>query len=743
MTQSEQDKNHVCQNYKVYVATAEHYIQQALHVDNVEKANVFQEKAIDTYEKLLSCIDTTHYLLTDASPVVPKEVLIQCLFNCGTLQKTRAQHLMNRDKSGATIVFNKALSHFIKILRVTFEHTDATKQIVSIHTMLCQIESNNTQQCLQHMCNALFFSPDDEIVHYNLGFLYNKCNKLDTALIHCKMSIAFCKARYTMPYPENVHKLILNNYNTIASIFRSMKQWPESLYYLLQAHEIDQRDPDIHNQLGVVYTEMRRTDLADSAYKTALANVQTCFISTNPITLQAELYLNHGHMHSYNGDNTRAIDCYNKALTLQPHFHLPFQNKLMNLNYLFDQLDDKSYIFHQHKLINKLLDKTKKFTFDKSFFDTSKINVGIISGDFTDHPVSYFISTFLSGFDNTKFSVTCYSECMLDTAIFNRDIAFKIIKNMSAPQAADVIHNDKIHILFDLAGHTAHNRLDIFALQPSPVQVTYIGYPYSTGLDEMQYRITDGIADDMHISQAYYTEQLIPMKHCFLCYDPTVYKRNEKGTLAAFVMPRLGKQPFLENGYVTIGCFNRLNKMTDSVIAMFNGILKAFPSVRFVFKTKALINTCICKQFMSKFDEQVQSRISVLDCTLLHEEHLLEYNKIDIAIDTFPYSGTTTSCEALLMGVPVFTLYDTKYYFHAQNVTASILKNSNLDWYVVDSIPQLHSKIASLVESPQEEWCRRKESIRNLFLNGNVCNKELYLQQFTEVLETLYKKHSV
>lgn len=507
------------------------------------------------------------------------------------------------------------------------------------------------------------------------------------------------------------------------------------MFYLQKAEKIDPLNPDINNQLGVVYTEMRRTDLAEKSYLKAIKHYKNSFVSTDPTFLLAELYLNYGHMHSYNGDNSKSVEYYNKSIQVCPKFTLPFQNKLMNLSYLFDQFEDKMYIYNQHKLVNKLYKKnTLKYTFDGSFYKTSKINIGIISGDFVDHPVSFFISTFLKKFDHNLFNVTCYSECIINTSVFNEKLKFKTIKNMSAEGASNMIYNDNIHILFDLAGHTAFNRLDIFAMKPSPIQITYIGYPYSTGLEEMDYRITDNICDgDFSVSQKFYTEKLIGLKNCFLCYDPltTVIKDSELKI----------RQNVDKEREIVIGCFNRVNKITDSVIKMYNNVLLSIKNCRLVFKTKALINKDIQTNFINKFDKSVRSRISILDCTISHRDHLLTYNNIDIALDTFPYSGTTTTCEALYMGVPVFSLYDSTYYFHAQNVSCSILKNSDLDFYVVNNEKELIDKINLLHQKDNLFWENLKIDTRSKFQNGKVCNQDEYLKNVNELLLDLYSKN--
>lgn len=744
------DKEYMLKNYNSILKLVNEYVSKIITSNKNTDVQMYRVKAIELLESFVNCLEITDYLLIDSKPKISKEIYIESHFTLGTLYKNYVEKEMekqveiiktnsSRRKENVVLsslnenLFRKALDNFQKILRVSFDDSFAIKQIISVYTLLCFFSGDQVMKCFRYLEEAMFYAPDNETIHYNLGFIYQKLNRIELSLIHYKIAIKLVENEKTN---EENKRLLVNSYNGISCIFRSIKKWPEALFYLQKAEKIDPLDPDINNQLGVVYTEMRRTDLAEKSYLKAIKYYKNSFISTDHTFLLAELYLNYGHMHSYNGDNSKSVESYNKSIQVCPTFTLPFQNKLMNLSYLFDQFEDKMYIYNQHKLVNKLYVKKendKKYTFSQTFYNTPKINIGIISGDFADHPVSFFISTFLKKFDSNLFNVTCYSECIINTSIFNEKLKFKTIKNMSADVASTLIYNDNIHILFDLAGHTAFNRLDIFAMKPSPIQITYIGYPYSTGLDQMDYRITDSICDgDFSVSQKFYTEKLIALKNCFLCYDPldTVIRDSELKTI------KKNKEK-----EIVLGCFNRVNKITDSVIKMYNNVLLSIKNTRLVFKTKALINKNIQKEFMNKFDKSVRSRISILDCTISHRDHLLTYNNIDIALDTFPYSGTTTTCEALYMGVPVFSLYDSTYYFHPQNVSCSILKNSDLDFYVVNSEKELVDKINLLQEKDKDFWENLKIDTRSKFKNGKVCDVEEYMKNLKELLVDLYSKN--
>lgn len=732
-------------------------IKKSVVINNVamnylDKKNYI--KAIELFYQLANCVDPTQYLLLNSVGPIKKQIYLDALFNLGTLLKmqfeeyikikvtTLQQNKANRiDNTNTDLtpfeqkLFDKSLHSFVTILQLDFENENATIQITSIYSNLIFVNQTNLNNAIKYLNQSLFYDPTNSALHYNLGHVYNRLNNLQQAIIHYKLSLGLLRHEKDENEANDKKKLTLNNYNGLASVYRSIKNWPESFHYLSKAYNIDHFDPDINNQLGVTLTELRETDLAEKHYQLAIENYQKTFISTDAKFLLSEIYLNFGHLKSYQGDNFKSIECYNKSLQNVPKFILPFQNKIMNLNYIVDQIDDPMYLTNQHKQINKLYDKNPHpYIFDSDYFKVSnKINIGIVSPDLVDHPVSYFICTFLKNFNHTKFNITCYSEALINTDVFNTNLHFKIIKNKSQKEAADIIYNDHIHILLDLSAVTALNRLDVFAFKPAPIQITYLGYPFTTGLNEMTYRFTDSICDgDLRVSQQFYTEKLISLKNCFTCYDPLIQ------------LPDITEIPRIKNPHeLVIACFHRVNKITDTVIITYNKILQACPFVKIMFKTKALISIKTQKQFIEKFDKNVQNRLIITPCTIDHLSHVKSFNLADISIDTFPYSGTTISCESLLMGCPILSLYDSTFYRHAQNVTCSLLKNSDLDFYICNNIQEMIDKIIILHNKPVDFWKQNKQITRDKFLNGFVCNKKLYMDNLQNTFVDLFNKHRV
>jgi len=522
------------------------------------------------------------------------------------------------------------------------------------------------------------------------------------------------------------------------------------LYYFNLAYEIDPLDPDVNNQIGVVYTELRITDKAIFHYTKGIENYKRAHISVDKDMLIASMYMNMGLAKCYECDFIGAIDGYNKALKYKPRLSLAYQNKLLDSNYISHLIEDPMYIARIHKSINKIyplvIDDYKislpNYNVKSNVLNCkskgdllksgTKINIGFVSGDFICHPVSYFIHSILNHLNYDLFDVTCYSVKVVKLDGMFPKCKWHVVKNMSPEQLKKRIEQDNIDILFDLSAHTGDNRLDTFVLKPAPIQISYCGYPNSSGIKSMDYRITDNFCDSEK-SQIYYQEKFIFMNKCFLAYTPSMGIEN---------IPQISEPPCVKNGYITFGTFNRYNKINDMVIGVWEKLLLAAPTARFVIKTKEFLTQKLYDQFLNAFkDKSVLERVKILPYSDTYGDHLPDYNKMDIAVDTFPYSGTTTSCESLMMGVPILTLFDNVRHYHSQNVTSSLMKNCGLDEYVTYSQQEYIDKGAYFANN-LDKFKNIKNEVRSAFINGPVCDYTTFVNEFEDKLVNVYKNHS-
>jgi len=421
----------------------------------------------------------------------------------------------------------------------------------------------------------------------------------------------------------------------------------------------------------------------------------------------------------YYEQSYREIDI---AISLNPKNKSPVFSKLMNDLYKEVSYENRFYHINNHKNAVKLLEKTKNYTFQA--FDDEMTNIGIISGDFIlNHPVYFFMRTFLENYNKKLFNVKLYS-----TKNYNINFENLVdVSNMENDDISDLIYNDRIQILIDLSGVSSGHKLEVLKNKPAPVQITYCGYPATTGLEEIDYRISDEICEvDTKISQDYHTEKLLLMKNCFLCYSYYSFPEIEEN---------------IPGDFLILSCYNKINKISKTTLDLFDKILKRFKNVKIAFNSSGFRYEELRNKLLSNFSKKLQKRIFFIDSNNLSTtDHMKTYNQVNIHIDTTPYSGTTTTCEALSMGVPTLTVYDTEKCFHVTNVTTSILKNSDLDFYVCDSQENLMDKIEFLLNKPKEYWNDFKQTVRNKFFNGYVCNKDLYLKNFTDLLlETVDK----
>jgi predicted O-linked N-acetylglucosamine transferase (SPINDLY family) len=222
------------------------------------------------------------------------------------------------------------------------------------------------------------------------------------------------------------------------------------------------------------------------------------------------------------------------------------------------------------------------------------------------------------------------------------------------------------------------------------------------------------------------------MDKCFLAYTPSIGIDN---------LPEITEEPSIKNGWVTFGTFNRYNKINSMVVGVWEKILKRAPTARLAIKTKEFLTPKIKQQFLDIFkDKSVLDRVIIMPYSDTYTEHLPDYNKMDVAIDTFPYSGTTTSCESLMMGVPVLTLFDNVRHYHSQNVTTSLMRNCGLDEYVTKSQEEYIERAVWLANHP-EELVGLKQKVRDAFVNGPICDYTGFTNEFEDKLISTYKAH--
>ena len=302
-----------------------------------------------------------------------------------------------------------------------------------------------------------------------------------------------------------------------------------------------------------------------------------------------------------------------------------------------------------------------------------RLRIGYVSPDLRRHSVVYFFEPLLAAHDRERFEVVCYADVRRADAVTERlrglSERWVASRHLDTEAFAARVQADGIDILVDLAGHTAGNRLAAFARRLAPLQVSYLGYPDTTGLTAMDYRLTDAVADPPGEADRRHVETLVRLPGGFLCYRPPP---------VAPPAPRAG-------GPLTFGSFNHLPKVTPAVIAAWSRILDAVPGSRLLLKAKALAGASVRQRLAADFaahgiaPERIETVGWIPDTT----GHLALYGRVDIALDTFPYNGTTTTCEALWMGVPVVTLAGDR---HAGRVGASLLHRLGLDALVAEDV---------------------------------------------------------
>ncbi len=506
--------------------------------------------------------------------------------------------------------------------------------------------------------------------------------------------------------------------------FVGLRQHDKAEQVLRQALDIDPEHGRLRCLLGDVLVKREKLDQAIHEYR-SVDGYSTTYADAQDGLGRA--LMKQGHMRA-------SLAAFERALSARPSFMEAHSNSIFAGNYATHMAPMVHLQEHRSWALrhaSHLAPASVSMTDDPNRDATRPLHIGYVSADFCRHSAAYFIETLIAGRDHEQFRVTCYANVAhpddLSERIRTAADGWRDIRRLDDEAVAKLVREDGIDILVDLSGHTAGNRLLVFARRPAPVQVSYLGYPNTTGLAQVDYRLTDELADPVGESDGLHSESLMRLATGFLCYSP------------ATDTPPVSETPVLNNGYITFASFNNVAKVNESVVAAWARILNGLPDSRLLLKSRQLADRGAQHRLLDLFsDHEVDlQRLEFLGGLPPRDEHLRTYARVDVALDPFPYNGTTTTCEALWMGVPVVALAGQ---VHRGRVGASILHFSGLDELLAEDVDAyVHKALALTGDVPA--LARLRQSLRQRMASSTLMDAAAAVRDLENVYRQMWQRH--
>jgi protein O-GlcNAc transferase len=495
---------------------------------------------------------------------------------------------------------------------------------------------------------ALF--PQDAEAHSNLGLTLQGLGRLNEAEASLRQAIALIPDRAEAHY-------------NLGITLQELGRLDEAEASYTQATALKLGYAEAYNNLGNTLQELGRLDEAEASLRQAIALKPD----------YAEAHSSLGIALYRSGALEEAEASCRKAIALNPDFtagYMPLlfiqsSSNFEHTSYLKDALS------YAKSIRGEISSRFSEWSCAR---EPERLRIGLVSGDFHNHPVGFFLEGLLAQFNSSSLELYAYPTKLLEDELTTRIKPYfsywSPLLGKSDQEAAQLIHNDKIHILIDLSGHTANNRLPIFAWKPAPIQVSWLGYWASSGVPEMDYILGDPFVTPNN-EAAHFIEKIWQLPESYLCFT--------KPNVALEVMPL----PALSAGVITFGCFNKLVKMTDEVVSLRSKILNIIPGSKLFLKNDQLQYASERNKVLSRFAAHgIGADQLILEGPSPRAEYLASYNRVDIALSPYPYGGGTTSAEGLWMGVPVLTKRGDYFLSH---LGESIAHNTGLsDWIAAD-----------------------------------------------------------
>jgi predicted O-linked N-acetylglucosamine transferase (SPINDLY family) len=543
--------------------------------------------------------------------------------------------------------------------------------------------------------------PDYAEAHFNLANILHEQGR------HAEAEAGYRRALKIKPVYSEAHCHLGNT-------LQDQGRLAEAEASLRRALEIKPDNAVAHYNLGNIFIEQGRIAEARASYLRAL-EIKPDY---------AEAHTNLGNILRNQGLLHEAEACYRRAKEIKPDLAIAYSNLLFTLNFYSDKCGEEIFaVCGEYDKLFCLPHRGEWQTHSNSRESKRRLRVGYISPDFRNHAVAFFAEPILANHDKSQVEIFCYAEVKREdeyTERFRRmGDHWHSTVGMSNEAAAQMIREHQIDILVDLAGHTAENRLLILARKPAPIQITYLGYPGTTGLSAMDYRITDHYADPEGIADTFYSERLLRLPGSLWCYRPSAD------------MSETSPLPALSRGYLTFGSFNNFNKVDQDTLELWAELLRALPNSRLMMLTVPEGEARL--RLASRFAELgISAQRLEFYGKLPGAEFRRKFLEVDITLDPVTVNGATTTCESLWMGVPVMSLAGDHFLTRAG---LSILSTAGLSDFVASSRED-YIRIATHLADNLHLLAEIRDGLREHLSASPLVDEA----GFTRNLEALYRK---
>ncbi|MCW9035969.1 MAG: tetratricopeptide repeat protein [Rhodospirillales bacterium] len=531
---------------------------------------------------------------------------------------------------------------------------------------LVLFEMKRLEEAGQKFLQVIQKQPDHVFALRNLGNVYMELGLAEQAVMAfneaVKQGNGSCEA-----------------YTSLGGALLAAKKIPEAEAILKQAVILGPQSSEPWQFLGEAARANGKFDEAISCWNKS--------IELDPQS--AETLYSFASLYAYTGDSVQAVDYFRKALAKAPKNDRIHSNLLMALHYAPDI--SRQEIFEDHlDWVKRHVDndRPRPEIADKS--PDRPLRIGFVSADFRFHATAFFFLEALKQWPKNGFETFLYSNLKIPdryTEQFKEACDnWREIYSDSDYTASERIRNDKIDILIDMNGHTKTTRLALFASRPAPVQISWFDYVDTTGLKAMDYYIGDSHQIPVE-DEKYWVEKIYRLPHDYICYTPPKYA------------PEVSPAPFEKNGFVALGCFNTVFKLSKETVSVWSAILKRLPDVKLFLNSPEFAKDYTVNRYANLFEKEgIDTSRIIIDEGGQHEEFIGAYSKIDIALDPFPYAGGLNTCEALWMGVPVIALNGER--FCSRHAVAH-LRTVGCPELVADDTGLYIEKVVELVEDHQ------------------------------------------